>query len=65
MPGQATAYKIGMIKLIELREQANRELGDQFDLREFHDVILGGGSVPLDVLEQQVKAYIAKRKAGG
>jgi uncharacterized protein (DUF885 family) len=60
-PGQATSYKIGMMKILELREQARRELGGKFDLRAFHDVVLGEGSLPLDVLEEQVRVWIARR----
>jgi uncharacterized protein (DUF885 family) len=58
-PGQATSYKVGMIKILELRELAARELGAKFDLREFHDVVLRDGSIPLDILEEQVLAWIA------
>ncbi|MCC5878813.1 MAG: DUF885 domain-containing protein [Idiomarina sp.] len=63
MPSQATAYKIGMIKILELREKAMTELGDDFDIREFHDVVLGRGAVPLNVLEQFVDEYIAETKS--
>jgi uncharacterized protein (DUF885 family) len=63
MPGQATAYKIGMIKMLELREKAKTALADAFDIREFHDVILKNGAVPLDVLEQLVDEYIEQKKA--
>ncbi|MBY6064507.1 DUF885 domain-containing protein [Pseudidiomarina sediminum] len=63
MPGQATAYKIGMIKIVELREKAKAELGEAFDIREFHDVVLANGPLPLNVLEQFVDAYIEKTKA--
>ena len=59
IPGQATAYKVGMLKILELREKARNELGDQFDLKAFHDVVLGSGDVPLTVLEKQVDRYIA------
>ena len=65
LPGQATAYMIGKIKILELREQAREELGDAFDIRDFHDVVLANGAVPLGVLEEQVEAYIADTKKGG
>jgi uncharacterized protein (DUF885 family) len=63
-PGQATAYKIGMIRIQQLREKAKTELGTKFDIRAFHDVVLDGGSVPLGVLEKKVDRWIAKTKAG-
>lgn len=62
MPGQATAYKIGMIKILELRHYAERELGDAFDIREFHDTILTGGALPLSVLERRVKNWVSQIK---
>lgn len=62
MPGQATAYKIGMNKILELRAKAKSELGDKFDIREFHDVVLGSGPVPLNILEQFVNDYISEKK---
>ncbi len=61
-PGQAVGYKIGQLKIRELRQSAARELGARFDIRSFHDAILGEGAVPLHVLEQRVKAWIAARR---
>jgi len=63
MPGQACAYKIGMIKILELREKAKQEMGDDFDLRDFHNVVLKNGAVPLDILEELIDEYIATKKA--
>lgn len=63
MPGQATAYKVGMMKILELREKAKLALGDKFDLRDFHDVVLKNGAVPLDILETLVDRYIADKKS--
>lgn len=65
MPGQALAYKVGMIKIEELRELARTELGADFDIREFHNVVLTNGSVPLDILEDLVRQYIARVKQPG
>jgi len=58
MPGQATSYKVGMMKILALREHAKKSLGDKFDLRDFHDVVLKNGAVPLDILERLVQQYI-------
>lgn len=63
MPGQATAYKIGMIKILELREHAREALGDKFDIKGFHDTILGGGALPLEILERRVDQWIEEVKA--
>ena len=62
MPGQACAYKIGMLKILALREKAKTALGDTFDIRKFHNVVLKNGSVPLDVLESIVDEYIKEMK---
>ena len=58
-PGQALAYKIGQLKMLTLRERAERQLGDEFDVRAFHDELLGGGALPLDLLEQRMDAWLA------
>ena len=65
MPGQATAYKIGMIRILELREKAKKRLGNKFDLRQFHDVMLTSGALPLDVLEELVDRWIKSKQNGG
>jgi uncharacterized protein (DUF885 family) len=62
-PGQALAYKIGELKLKELRAYSQKELGDKFDIRAFHDHVLGNGAVPLDLLEKNIKAWVAEVKA--
>ncbi|GAA0692512.1 DUF885 domain-containing protein [Dyella marensis] len=63
-PGQALGYKMGQLKILELRERARKELGERFDIRAFHDQILGGGALPLDVLEARTDAWIAAVKSG-
>ena len=62
MPGQATGYKIGMLKIVELRRKAERELGPKFDIKAFHDLLIGSGSLPLSILEREVDGWIAARK---
>ena len=61
-PGQACAYMIGQLKILELRDKTRRELGDKFSLKEFHNVVLRTGTVPLEVLEEVVGEYIAAKK---
>jgi uncharacterized protein (DUF885 family) len=61
-PGQATSYMIGQLKILELRDRARQQLGDRFDIRDFHAVVLENGAVPLDVLEELVDAYIADKR---
>ena len=62
MPGQALAYKIGQLKIMELKEKSKKILGDKYDIKEFHHVILGEGALPLDVLEEKVNQYIQKNQ---
>ena len=61
-PGQALGYMVGRLKLLELRERAKQELGDKFDLRQFHDAVLLPGALPLSLLEDEIEAWIAKKK---
>jgi uncharacterized protein (DUF885 family) len=63
-PGQATAYKIGMIRIQEARARAEKALGPKFDVRAFHDLVIGGGSLPLSVLDRRVDDWIRARQAG-
>jgi uncharacterized protein (DUF885 family) len=63
IPGQATGYKVGMIKILELRELAKRELGPKFDLRAYHDLVLKNGAMPMNLLEENVRAWIKQQKA--
>jgi uncharacterized protein (DUF885 family) len=62
-PGQALGYKVGQLKILELRHQAEQQLGDRFDIRGFHDAVLDQGALPLDILEKQVNVWIAQQKA--
>ena len=64
-PGQALAYKLGQLDILKLRERAQAELGSRYDIRKFHDEILDGGALPLDVLNQRVTAWMEEQKAGG
>jgi uncharacterized protein (DUF885 family) len=61
-PGQALSYKIGELKIKELRRLAEKELGARFDVREFHDAVLADGALPLDILESQIRAWIARQR---
>ena len=63
IPGQALAYKIGALKIQEMRDKSEKALGDKFDVREFHAEVLKDGSVPLDVLEGKIDRWIAAKKA--
>ncbi len=60
-PGQATAYMVGMLKIMELRQRAMDRLGDQFDLKEFHRIVLSNGAMPLEILETVVEEYIEEK----
>ena len=62
-PGQATAYKVGMLKIQELRARAEEALGQAFDIRAFHDTVLGGGALPLSILERRIDEWIARERA--
>jgi uncharacterized protein (DUF885 family) len=62
-PGQATGYKIGMLKIQELRKRAEQALGDKFDIKAFHDTVLGGGAMPLEILERRVNSWIETQLA--
>ena len=64
-PGQALAYKIGQLKIMELRDRAKKALGDKFDLRDFHDQILDAGALPLDLLSDRIDGWIASRQTAG
>ena len=62
-PGQATAYKIGMNEILRLRGEAEEALGEAYDIRDFHDVVLTQGAMPLSILEERVNAYIAETQS--
>jgi uncharacterized protein (DUF885 family) len=64
-PAQALGYKIGQLKILELRDRAKKDLGPRFDIRSFHDEVLGGGAMPLEVLEQRIGAWTAKNRQTG
>ncbi|MYN06083.1 DUF885 domain-containing protein [Pseudoduganella aquatica] len=63
-PGQALGYKIGQLKILSLRDYAKKELGSQFDIRKFHDQVLGAGALPMDVLESHIKEWVETEKKG-
>ena len=63
IPGQALSYKVGQLKILALRERAEKALGDKFDLKAFHDQILTSGSLPMAVMEQKIDRWIAVTKA--
>jgi uncharacterized protein (DUF885 family) len=62
IPGQATTYKIGMIRIQQLRQYAEKELGEKFDIKVFHDTVLDGGALPMSMLERKVKTWVASQK---
>jgi uncharacterized protein (DUF885 family) len=62
-PGQACSYKVGALKILEQRERAKQNLGDQFDLREFHSLVLGHGEPPLFIVEELIDRYIDQKSA--
>ena len=61
-PGQALAYKLGEMKILELRQRVEADLGDAFDIRSFHDAVLGQGALPLDILDTVIEGYIDETK---
>ena len=63
VPAQALAYKMGQLKILELRELAKHELGDRFDIKAFHDMILNAGTLPLNILDARIKNWIKEQKA--
>jgi uncharacterized protein (DUF885 family) len=60
-PGQATAYKVGQLYILKLRAMAEEQLGEKFDIREFHEMILFNGAMPLEILEESVKSWVASQ----
>ena len=64
-PSQALGYKIGQLTLLRLRDEAKKALGDAFDIRAFHDEVLGAGALPMDVLERRIHAWIDRTRAAG
>ena len=62
LPGQATGYKIGMLKIMEVRAKAEKALGPKFDIKGFHDLLIASGSLPLSIMERRVDDWIAARK---
>ena len=64
LPGQALSYKIGMLTILELRQRAKEALGEDFDIREFHDAVLKNGAMPMQVLEEVINAYIKSKQDG-
>ena len=61
-PSQATGYKIGMLKILELREYARKNLGNRFDIRDFHDIVLTNGPLPLSLLSENVRTWVEKKQ---
>jgi uncharacterized protein (DUF885 family) len=61
-PGQGCAYKVGQMKFLELRKRAETELGDRFNIKEFHEVMIGNGAMPLEVLDGQLTRYLETKK---
>ena len=63
-PGQALAYKMGQLTILKLRDEARMQLGDKFDIKGFHDEILNGGAMPLQLLQERAEAWIKQQKGG-